>query len=995
MIGQTISHYRIVAKLGEGGMGVVYLAEDTVLARRVAVKFLSSFDSVYRTRFLREARAVSALSHPNIATVYDYGETEDGHPYIVMEYVKGQTLGHLLEAGSLPLVRSVEIIASIAEALGEAHHHKIVHRDVKPSNVVITERGQVKVLDFGLVKQLGEPAAADGNPSAATLFTHTRSDVIVGTPLYLSPEQATGKPVDGRSDLFALGAVLYECLTGRSAFSGASVIEIGAQVIHVTPPVPSKISSGISAELDRITMKALEKSLEQRYQTAEELLKDLHGVLGTLSGSEIPTPLSRRTSATHPVRTSALTTLTETLRRPRVSLGTLAIAVVAILVAASALILILRPRPYVASKAAQEWFDKGTEHLRNGLYLQAKLALEQAIIADPNFALAHARYAEALTEIDFADDAKNEMLKVSELITNRSHLDRIDGLYVEAIYKTVTRDFSSAINALSEIARLSPDEPHVYFDLGRAYEKNDEPKKAIESYVKAAERNPQLAAAFLRVGVLYGNQLDLATASVNFDQADKLYQALGSVEGQAEVSYERGFLFIKRGKMPEARTALERALELAETTQNKYQQVKILLKFGDVANAEAKMPVALEYMQRAIDLARANGIDNLTKRGLVDLGNLFLVRGEYPTAKKYYEESLELARKQKDNRNVARALLCLGSLAERQDNADDVVRNVEQALPFYRQGGYSKETSQAFALLARAKVKKGEYEAAQQAFNEQLNLATRLGDHAQAGVIHRDIAFLFIILSRYPEALSHLDQADSISRPLGIQKDIGIGLMMRANVLWRLGRYDEAKVNLEQSTPIAEQAGKNLLAWHSVVASRMALSRQEFVAAKLNSRRAAELAGTSLKGTAVEAGYTLGLAQALSGATRAGLKTCESALARAEENGDPVFLAEALLAVAQIKQLTGDQKGALASAVRAQELLSRLGKRDFEWIAWLIAARASRGAGDTRKGSEYAARAADVLSTLKQEWRADSYESYLNRPDIQNFHKQLGEALRQ
>ena len=259
MIGQTISHYRIIEKLGEGGMGVVYLAEDTHLARRVAIKFLSTLEHHYRARFLREARAVSALSHPNIAAVYDYGETDEDQPFIVMELVKGKTLGELLEDEGLTLARSVQIIASIAEGLGEAHRQGIVHRDVKPSNVVITERDQVKVLDFGLVKHLAESAGED-NPNLPTHFsTHTRRDVIVGTPLYLSPEQATGKAVDGRSDLFALGALLYECITGRSAFSGASVIEIGAQVIHINPPPPSKINRHVPRELDRITKKALEK----------------------------------------------------------------------------------------------------------------------------------------------------------------------------------------------------------------------------------------------------------------------------------------------------------------------------------------------------------------------------------------------------------------------------------------------------------------------------------------------------------------------------------------------------------------------------------------------------------------------------------------------------------------------------------------------------------------------------------------------------------------
>src|SRR6267143_3311061 len=284
MIGETISHYRIIEQLGEGGMGVVYLAEDTTLGRQVAMKFLTSTAADYRARFLREARAVSLLSHPNIATVFDYGETSEGQPYIVMELIKGRPLNEKLREGSLPLPEAVRIVSSIAEALGEAHHQGVVHRDVKPSNVVITERGQVKVLDFGLVKQLYEQHSLGGDPNLPTLpFTRTRSDVIVGTPMYLSPEQATGKKVDARSDLFALGVVLYECITGQAAFGGSSIIEIGAQIIHVTPPIPSTVNDRIPPELDRITTKAMEKKIEARYQSAEELIADLKEVLPTLA----------------------------------------------------------------------------------------------------------------------------------------------------------------------------------------------------------------------------------------------------------------------------------------------------------------------------------------------------------------------------------------------------------------------------------------------------------------------------------------------------------------------------------------------------------------------------------------------------------------------------------------------------------------------------------------------------------------------------------------
>ena len=485
MIGETISHYRITDKLGEGGMGVVYLAEDTTLGRRVAIKFLSSTAKEYRARFLREARAVSALTHPNIATVFDYGETADGQPYIVMELIKGQPLSDKLLEGSLPLPEAVRIVSLIAEALGEAHHMGIVHRDIKPSNVVITERGQVKVLDFGLVKQLYEQHSLGGDPNLPTLpATRTRSDVIVGTPMYLSPEQATGKKVDPRSDLFALGVVLYECITGQAAFGGTSIFDIGAQVIHVTPPVPSTINDRIPRELDRITMKAIEKKVDSRYQSADELIADLKKVLPTLHADGY-----RHVRATDSLSkpqtysASALTTIAERLRRPGPSLGKLILGVVALAVVVVVVVSFLRPRPYKPTAEAASWYEKGTDALRNGAFLQATKALDQAVAKDPKFALAHARLAEAWNEMDYADKAKDEMLRVQSLVPNRSQLATTDGLYLEAINATLTRDYAAAIKAYSELVRLNPSDPGVYLDLGRAYEKNDQIIEAIKNYV--------------------------------------------------------------------------------------------------------------------------------------------------------------------------------------------------------------------------------------------------------------------------------------------------------------------------------------------------------------------------------------------------------------------------------------------------------------------------------------------------------------------------------
>jgi len=997
MIGETISHYRIIHQLGEGGMGVVYLAEDTTLGRRVALKFLSTTTKEYRARFLREARAVSALTHPNIATVFDYGETGEGQPYIVMELIKGESLSDKLRAGSLPLPEAVRIVSYIAEALGEAHHQGVVHRDVKPSNVVITERGQVKVLDFGLVKQIAEHSGLGGGSDQKTLpSTRTRSDVIVGTPLYLSPEQATGKDVDGRSDLFALGAVLYECITGQSAFAGGSLIEIGAQVIHVTPALPSKLNDRIPPELDRITMKAIEKKVEARYQSADELIEDLRLVLPTLDNDGYRK--GRQTGSLTKTRThsaSALTTITETFRRPGPSLGIFVLAILAVALVSWMVLRWWKPAAYKPTPLAREWYNKGTDALRNGAFLQATKALEQSVANDPKFVLPHARLAEAWTELDYADRAKDEMLKAQPLGEAPSQLPRLDALYLEAIHATVTRDFPGAIKAYSELVRLSPDDPQVYVDLGRAYEKNDEIKKAIESYVEATNRNPRDATAFLRVGILYGRQRDVASATAAFDKADMLYQALANFEGQAEVSFQRGSLFDDRSNIAEARKHLQRALELARATANEYQQVKTLQRLGDVEIDANNTAGARKYMLEAIELAQAKGIDNLTERGLIDLGNTYLAEANYGEAEKYFKQSLELAQKQKNQRNTARALLVLGSLAERRNNPDDVAHFIELAIPFYQQGGYRKETMQAAHLLARAKVQKGDYDAAQQAFDQTLKLSQQLGESSTTCLAHEDLGLLFIKQGRYPEALPHIQESYAIAKALDMKKNLVLILIDRANAFWRLGRYDDARAALSEASPLAERldAARDLSAVYYLAAARLALSERQFPEARAKAQKVIDLATDQLKNRTIPATFTVGWAQALSGSSRQGQLKCQEAVKMARQSGDPFLLSEGLLSLAEAMIESGNAAPALKNALESQELFARAGKKDGEWLAWLIAARASRSAGDSQKGREYASRAQEVLSQLQQKWGDDNYNTYLNRPDVQFSRKQLSEFI--
>ena len=282
MIEQVISHYRIIKKLGAGGMGEVYLAEDMTLNRRIALKLLPAEftgDKEHLRRFKREAKASSALNHPNILTIHEVGE-EGGRHFIATEHIEGETLRqHIRQIGKMKASAVLDVGAQIASALAAAHEAGIVHRDIKPDNIMIRHDGFVKVLDFGLAK-LTEPlfdprSAGFRDKETVKDLTRTEPGVIMGTASYMSPEQAQGLPVDPRTDIWSLGVVIFEIASGRAPFEGATLSQVIAAILEKEPPSLSDLLPEVPADLQRIVRKALRKDREERYQTVRDMLVDL------------------------------------------------------------------------------------------------------------------------------------------------------------------------------------------------------------------------------------------------------------------------------------------------------------------------------------------------------------------------------------------------------------------------------------------------------------------------------------------------------------------------------------------------------------------------------------------------------------------------------------------------------------------------------------------------------------------------------------------------
>ena len=625
MSGDCLDHYELIEEVGRGGGGFVWKARDTKLGREVAIKILStekSLDPDRRKRFFREAQAASNLNHPNIVTIHEIS-SDAGKDFIVMEYVRGESLSRWIAPGGMNLADVLDIAVQISNGLAKAHSAGVVHRDIKPSNIMVDGDGRVKILDFGLAKLMPSAVVEQGeNPEAAAL--HTLDGVIIGTVSYMSPEQATGREVDARSDIFSFGALLYEMLTGRKPFKGDTDRATLRQICSSTPPAPERLRPGIPHSLCQLLARLLEKEPGKRYQNMADVAKDLLIIQGgKLPGTALPV--------------SDVTTVT--IERPPVhpSRRRRLIAALSLLAALIAVSLIPSVRNQIAAwiqlvrgtdtSGAFESYTKGKEALQR-YDRKAKLELamklfREAMRKDKNYALAYAGLAEAMWRQyrENPDDTllANALETARQAVRLGDHFaithailgaiqwekgDRQNGRdsllraldldprcekahYMLALSNAVVDNWEQAGAPLNKALELGPDNWANHSLRAFIFHRRNQYREAIASYQEALRLAPDNAQVWRDISVSF------EMAGRTEDAASALQQSL-SIEPSHRAYSNLGTLRFFQGQYAESARLMEKAIEMGATRY---------LMWGNLADAYRWVPGEEEKSKKAFKVA--------------------------------------------------------------------------------------------------------------------------------------------------------------------------------------------------------------------------------------------------------------------------------------------------------------------------------------------------------------------------------------------------------
>lgn len=963
----VLGRFRIVRFVGRGGMGEVYEARDGLLNQKVALKTIrpeAASDAHVLARFKQEINLARKVTDAHVSRIYEI--FTEPVPFLTMEFLEGVTLSQKIRRdGPLPEAETRCIALQLCQALEAAHKAGVVHRDFKSGNVMV--RTAADRLPWAVVTDFGLATMATLPESETVSIGLTRPGAIMGTPPYMAPEQLEGGVAGPATDLYALGIVLYEMLTGRTPFEGGSPVVAAVERLKHRPDPPSSVVPGLNAVWDRVIGRCLEYEKEKRPGSAAEVATLLSGERVRGSLLRIPWKLSRR------------------------SVGIL--GVVLLLVVCGFAGWTRWGRSYhPPSDEAEHRYEEGTAALHDGTYLKAALALERAVALDKNFVLAHARLADAYTELDYTEKAKDEILQASslELLENLPHLDKD---YVEAVRSTIMGRFPDAVARYRRILDALPSSDKIYglVDLGRAYEKAGQNDQAISSYEQAASRSSEYPACFLRLGVLYSLKNRQTEATSAFNRAEEIYQASSNLEGRAEVELQEGLAANTQDRSVAAREYTEKALAAARTIPSPQLEMRALVQLAAVEYKSGDTARAADDANRAMKLAQDNGVGTFWSIQVqIQLGNTYLAADDYAKAESYYLPALQLARKSGSERLEALASVNLASLRDKQDRTAEGLPLSEFAFKYYQNHGFVTHANLALVLLARARLEQGALDDALKSYQDMAARGRAAMDSIMTSDAEEGIGDVFDRRDDYPEALKHYQSALEASkgRDPGF---VGYQAFHCATVLSELGRYEEAEAMLARAKA-AEKAQQDLAPEIETLLAAMALSRRQNAEAREYSRSAINSKVSYSPATFVEATYYLCLAQVRSGSVSAGVTTCRSALSRAQDLAKGQ-IPGASLALGEALYMAGSLPEAETLTKASVEAFHRQAQQDSEWRALLLLSRILRKTAPANS-TVTARNALDILQHLDHNWDAPNSRSYQQRPDVQAAKAELAVLLR-
>jgi Tfp pilus assembly protein PilF len=957
-----LGRFRIVRPIGSGGMGDVYEAEDLQLGR-VALKTIrqdiasspEAFD-----RFRQEVQLARKISGAQVCRIHelylipaDRGRAATA--FLTMEYLDGTTLSQRLkDSGPLPVKQAQVVALDICEGLRLVHAKGVIHRDLKSANIMLCGEGgsmRAVLMDFGLARDSGVAGPDDQTSPIASAQDRTLPGAIMGTPAYMAPEQFEGKAVSPATDIYALGIVLYELITGLRPYAAPTPVAAAIRRAQ-RPTPPSSLIHSVPRKWDRIIQRCLQYAPAERFQSADEVAKALRAGPADLGN----------------------------LRKDRPWLFVAACTLAAACLAWGIVNWWQTRQYYRPGPEALRQYDNGLSLIRQGNYAEATRVLQAALGHDKHFVMAHARLAEAWYNLDFQGSAQQELLIA---LPERDRLPSLDRKYLDAIHATVTGE---PFAALEDYKRILDDLPSSakssgYVDLGMAYERAGDIPHSLDSYAQAAALDGNNPAAYMHTGILQsrlhhvqqGDQAFARAQAIFGSEVDSFGRA-GNPEGLAELDYERGYAANDNGNRAAAIAQLTRSLDGARTISSVQLEIRALTQLSSVENSMAQISPSVEHAEQAVRLAEDNQLGSWAANGLVRLASAQLSQRNLTEAEKPLQEAFQILHQNPQPRTEALANITLASLRNQQHRPSDVTGPAQAALEYYQGHGFFSPAFNAAMLLVRTERDQGQYKQALTSGNQLLAVAAHSGIPVLKMQAEETVGTVDLMMELYPDALTHFQNAEDSA---GTDSLRSYQALHCAETLWRLGRYIEsdAMFSLASGDPslaayVGEGRVESLLSQRKYQAA-LDLAQQTIAANKVIS----DVNKRYLEQDEAIAESHLGMKQQA-------LKELSVSVAPDQSKDNPSDTAQNKLTDAEIYLWSGMNEQARDAAMAALDFFTSAGKLESALESAYLAAAASKALKNEPEFDSLSKKLIDIQHDLEHNWGPEPFQTYLSRPDL-------------